>query len=245
MSILKGLKKETGIKGDTDSLGGNRVLNSGLYDLVIKVAYLSVAKSEAVAMNIIAEHNGKTIRQQFWMTSGKEKGCKPYFEKDGVKQYLPGFLMANALCQLTVGKEVGDLETEKKVIKLYDYDLKAEKNTEVEAWTDLTGVKVTAGIIKQTVDKNTKATDPVTGKDIYVPSGETREENEIDKLFHAELGMTISEIEQGATAPKFKDEWNTQWAGKVKNKAKGAAKDDTKTGSPSAQRASTSMFANA
>ena len=84
----------------------------------------------------------------------------------------------DSLCLLTVGKEISQMETETKVVNLYNPESKTEVPTNVEMITELLGKQVLGGLIKQIVDKNVK---DAAGN--YVPSGETREENELDKLF--------------------------------------------------------------
>lgn len=237
MSILSNLSTDKSIKGESDSLGGGGLWESGAYPITIKVAYLSTASSGALALNIVGAMGEREIKQQFWMTSGDEKGKKNYYEKNGEKHYLPGFIAANSLALLTVGKEIGELELEKKVIKVYDFDAKQEVPTEVQAFVDLHGQEVFAGVLKQTVDKNTKGDD---GK--YYASGETRDENEIVKFFRADDGLTVPEIEAGVTEAKFKADWEKKFTGTVRNKAKGA-KDSVKAGAPSAQKPTKSLFA--
>ena len=142
MPILKNLTTDSSIKGETDSLGSGGLWESGTYPLTIKVAYLSTAASGALALNTVAAAGEKEIKQQFWMTSGTEKGSKNYYEKNGEKHYLPGFIAANSLALLTLGKEIGELDVEKKVIKVYDFESKKEVPTEVDAFVDLHGQEI-------------------------------------------------------------------------------------------------------
>ena len=238
MSILKNLTTDSSIKGETDSLGSGGLWESGTYPLTIKVAYLSTAASGALALNIVAASGEKEIKQQFWMTSGTEKGSKNYYEKNGEKHYLPGFIAANSLALLTLGKEIGELDVEKKVIKVYDYESKKEVPTEVDAFVDLHGQEIIAGVLKQKVDKTAKGDD-----NKYHPTGETREENEIVKFFRAEDGLTVPEIEAGVTEAKFKADWEKKFTGTVRNRAKGA-EAGVKAGAPStAQKPTKSLFA--
>lgn len=245
MSLLKNLTTDESIANETDRIGGGGgVLTSGVYPTTIKLAYITQAKSEAVALNLHLEtQDGREIRSQLWMTSGKDKGCKNFYEKDGVKNYLPGFLLAQSLSLLTLGKEISDLEPEEKVVKLYNFEAKAEVPTKVQMVTELLGKEVLTGVIKQVVDKKVKAADGS-----YVPSGDTREENEIDKFFRAKDRMTTHEIRAGETTASFID----IWAGKhnaefVHNKAKGAAAAGT-AGAPGkaagvTKKPATSLFA--
>lgn len=229
MSFLKNLKSDDNIQNETDNLGGAGVLESGIYTLTINLAYITTADSGAVALNIRATtEDNREVRQQFYMASGTAKGCKNYYEdKNGEKKYLPGFLTANALALLTTGKEISDQDTEEKVVALWSSTAKAEVPTKVPMLMDMLGKQVIAGILKQTVDKTTKS---ATGE--YVPTGETRDENEIDKLFQASTRRTTAEIRAGAETGAFIDSWETKWKGKVKNKAKGNDGSGAKAGAP-------------
>lgn len=238
MSLLKNLETKANVEGEKDVLGGGGVLDTNVYPMKVKVAYFTSAASGAVAINLQGDVDGKEVRQQFWVLSGNDKGNKNTYTKDGKEYYLPSFLTANSLALLTVGKELSQLDVEKKVIKLYDFEAKEERPTEVDVLVELTGQMIQAGIQKQTVDKNEKGDD---GK--YYPTGETREINEVVKFFRYDDGLTVPEIEKGVTEAKFKDDWVGKWAGKVINKAKGN-KDGAKSGLPSggAKTGTSSLF---
>lgn len=238
MSLLKNLETKANVEGEKDVLGGGGVLDTNVYPMKVKVAYFTSAASGAVAINLQGDVDGKEVRQQFWVLSGNDKGNKNTYTKDGREYYLPSFLTANSLALLTVGKELSQLDVEKKVIKLYDFEAKEERPTEVDVLVELTGQLIQAGIQKQTVDKNEKGDD---GK--YYPTGETREINEVVKFFRYDDGLTVPEIEKGVTEAKFKDDWVAKWAGKVINKAKGN-KDGAKSGLPSggAKTGTSSLF---
>jgi hypothetical protein len=247
MSLLKNLKTDESIATERDSVGNGGPLDSGLYPSKISLAYLTTSKGGALGLALsLKTDTGRDIRATVYMTSGTDKGCKNYFEKDGEKQYLPGFNLANSLALLTVGKEIGDLDTEQKVVNVYNYEAKAEVPTKVDMLTDLLGQDIIAGVIKQIVDKNQK-----NDAGQYVPTGETREENEIDKFFRARDKMTTAEIRAQATEAAFYDTWDAKWTGNVRNKAKGAAAGVAgKVGSPkpaanaaSSSKPKTSLFA--
>ena len=221
MSLLANLATDSNIADEKDSIGGSGPLDSALYGLTISLAYLQKAASGAMALALqLKTADGKDVRQTLWMTSGTAKGCKNYYEDSkGEKHYLPGFTHANALCLLTVGKEISQMETEQKVINLYSPEAKTEVPTKVDVLMDLIGQEIIAGIIKQTVDKTKK--NEATGQ--YEATGETREENEIDKFFRAKDRMTTAEIRAQAEEATFINAWEQKWAGKVKDRAKGAA----------------------
>lgn len=218
MSLLANLATDDSIANEKDSVGGGGVLESGLYLAKVTLAYVTKSSGGATGLVLKAKtSDGRDINQTLWMTSGTAKGGKNYYEKDGVKSYLPGFIAANALTLLAVGKDIAELDTETKVVNVYSFEAKAEVPTKVEMITDLLGKDIIIGLIKQTVDKNVK-----NDAGVYVPSGETRDENEIDKFFRAEDRLTTAEIRAAANEPVFYNTWADKWNGKVRNKAKGA-----------------------
>jgi hypothetical protein len=246
MSLLSSLKAEEGVKiaDEKDVLGGgNGPMESGAYRAKIGMAYTEKSKGGALGLflTLLVGDSAREVRQILWMTSGNEKGNKTYYTKDGENYPLPGYSMANSLALLTTGKEISELDTEEKVIKLYNSEVKAEVATKVQAVTELIGQEVVVGLIKQTVDK-TKETSP--GSKIYEPTGETREENEIDKFFCAKEGhenKTTTEIKAKAEKAEFYDAWTAKWTGVTKNKAKGASAGGTAgvPGKPGAAAAAT------
>lgn len=220
MNMLANLTTDESIADERDSVGGGGPLESGLYPVTISLAYLTKSQKGALGMVLrMKTEDDREIRQTVYMTSGTDKGCKNYYEKDGKKHYLPGFNLANGLCLLTVGKEISQMETESKVVNVYSPEAKAEVPTKVDMFMDLLGKQVIVGLIKQVVDKTVK--NDQTGT--YEPTGETREENEIDKLFRAKDKLTVAEIRASATEPAFYDTWDAKWTGKTKERSKGAA----------------------
>ncbi len=247
MSLLQNLKSADSIAQEKDSVGSSGPVDSGLYPSKIALAYLTKSQGGAVGLVLNAKsESGREIRQTLWMTSGTAKGgTNTYKDKEGALQYLPGYLLGNSLALLTVGKEIGDLTTETKVVNVYSPEAKAEVPTKVEMLVDLLNQDIIIGVIKQTVDKTQK-----NDAGVYVPTGETREENEIDKFFRSRDRMTTAEIRSQAAEASFIDTWNDKWEGKVRNKAKGAAAGGTAgapkvggAGSASTKKPATSLFA--
>lgn len=220
MSILSNLTTDNSIANEKDSVGGgSRIVDSGVYNAKVIHAYVTKSAGGAVGMIVSLKlESGQEVKQTFWMTSGTAKGCKNYYEdKNGDKQYLPGFLMANSLCLLTTGQEISGLDTEQKVIPLYNAEAKSEIPTKVDMLMDLVGKDVVAAVMKQTVDKTKK--NEATG--LYEPTGETRDENEVDKFFRARDRMTTAEIRAQAEQASFVNTWAEKWTGKVRDKTKG------------------------
>jgi len=245
MNMLASLTTDSSIAEEKDSVGGGGVLESGIYAAKIALAYITKSAGGALGLVLnLKTDAGREIRQTLWMTSGTAKGCKNYYEKDGQKNYLPGFNHANSLALLTVGKEISALETETKVVNVYSAEAKAEVPTKVEMLMDLLDQDIIVGLIKQTVDKTKK--NESTGA--YEPTGETREENEIDKLFRARDRMTTAEIRAQAETATFIDTWDAKFSGTTKMKAKGAAgtagAPKAAAGAPAAaKKPTTSLFA--
>lgn len=246
MSLLTNLTTDSTIADEKDILGGGGPVDSGLYTHTISLAYLMKSAGGAVGMVLnLKDSANREVRQTLWMSSGTAKGGKNFYERNGERNYLPGFVLANSLCLLTVGKEIHQMDTETKVVNVYSYDAKAEVPTKVEMVMDLLGQEILTGLIKQTVDKNVK---DASGN--YVASGETRDENEIDKFFRATDRMTTAEIRARADKAAFADAWEQQWAGKTRERAKRAAAAGV-AGIPSGvmagatKKPTTSLFATA
>ena len=219
MSLLKNLATDESIADEKDSISGGGAIESGLYEGVIKLAYIYPAKSGALGLVLhMQTSEGREVRETFWMTGGTAKGGKNYYEKDGQKFYLPGFLMANSLALLAVGKEVSDLDTEEKAVKLWNKEAKTEVPTKVQVLTDLLNKPILAGILKEEVDKTAD-----DGSGNYAPTGETRMQNTFDKFFRASDKKTTAEIRAQAENAEFFQAWENKWKGQTKNSAKGAA----------------------
>lgn len=231
MSLLKNLKSDETIATERDSVGSGGLFESGLQHSTIALAYLTQSDGGAIGLVLNAKtQSGREVRQTLWMTS--KKGDNFYTDKDGAKQYLPGFNLANSLALLTVGKEISDVATDTKVVNVYSSKVKAEVPTKVEMLVELLGKEVIIGVIKQTVDKTIK-----NDAGDYVPTGEVRDENEIDKFFRAKDRMTTAEIRAEATEAAFIETWDAKWSGNTRNKAKGTGGATGAAGAPKAAAA--------
>lgn len=219
-NIADGVDVSATMKDEGDFLGGFGVLDSGLYDLTIKYAYLRIAGTGAKGLIVRAvTPNGKNLDQTFWFTSGTAKGCKTFWtdKQSLVDKPLKGYTQANDFCRLALnGKGILKCSTEERVLKLYSFAEKAEIDTKVDMIVELEGKMITAGVTKKIVDKNKDSgTVDAAGKKIYLPTGETREENDVDKFFHHPSGMTITEAIAKEKVPKFKLEWAAKFEGVV------------------------------
>ena len=121
MSAFKNLKTDDSISADKDTLGGGSKFGaweSGAYDTVIELAYVDESKGGAMSVNFVFKtQDGKELRQNIYVTSGKEKGQLNYYvDKEGTKKYLPGFNQVNDICLLANGVTLSDMETEKTTV---------------------------------------------------------------------------------------------------------------------------------
>lgn len=219
MSLLSNLEttQSNDIKAEKDSVGGNfGAKESGLYPSTVDIAYLEKKQSGALFLNVVLkDDDGHEHKEGLCIASGDAKGNKTFYENaQGERHFLPGFNHASSISLLTIGKELAELDTEKKTIKLYNFDAGKEVPTEVDMVTDLVGQRVIAGLQKQIVDKRQKGDD---GK--YHATGETREVNEIDKIFRERDKLTTAEIRAGKEEPGFYHTWDKKWTGKTRNKA--------------------------
>lgn len=216
MASLSGLKVDADVEVGKDTLGGGGYLrDSGVYKMKIDTAFMDVSKKGATALKLIFKDKAGTFKTDLWVLSNDAKGNKPYYERDGKKIIMMGMNVANAICQLTLGKDLGDLDTEKAVIKVWDSTAGKELPKEKQVVTALLDQEVQLGLIKQTVSINIK-----NDNGAYVPGPETREENEIDRVFGADNDLTMVELKAGETKGVFVDKWKEKWEGEVKDKTK-------------------------
>lgn len=226
MSIFSAVQNANLTTKEEDVLGGGFTVPTNVYPAIIKLAY--VDKSAKGAINVVFDFailaNGKERNHKETIYISNAAGSFIYKDKKtGEDKPMPGFVTVDTICKAITGKSITQMTTEKKLVKIYDYTQKAEVPQEKEVLMDLVRGKLELGIQELTVDKTVKSD---TGE--YVPTGETRDTNEVSKVF-TEDGLTLVEKEAGATEAKFKAAWIKQYADKKINKAKGKA-DGAKAG---------------
>ena len=205
---------------ESDVLGGARTVASDVYPSGIKMAYLD--KNDNGTLFVVFDFamlvDGKERNHKETIYISNKQGSFTYTDKKtGKEEPLPGYTTVDTICKMVVGKPLTELVTDSKQIKVYDYTQQAEVPMAKEVFMELIRGKLQLGLLEETVDKNAKDS---TGA--YVPTGETRDQNVVSKVFN-EDGFTTLELDAKATETKFKDAWLTQYKGKKINKAKGAA----------------------
>ena len=227
MKMFGNLSTE-GLEETGDRLGGGGILDAGGYTGTVKLAYVGKSsKTDAQSITVLVDVKGFEYRETFWITN--RNGENFYADKKDPKKKmpLPGFTQVDDLCLLTTGFPLAQQDIEEKVVNLYDFDAKKEVPQNVPVLVDLIGKEIAMGVLRETVDK-TKLNES-TGS--YDPTGETRDQNVVDKFFHAESLRTVTEVRQDIKEAVFYPKWVEKNAGKVRNRATGG---QGKTGAPGA-----------
>jgi hypothetical protein len=240
-----------GLEEAEDRLGGGRkFFDTDVYENIdIKLAFAGKSDSGAQYITIIAMIDGEEYEETIYITNSKGEN---FFERDGKKQQMPGFVTINELCLTATGSELEDQETEERQIEVWSYEDKKKIRQARDVLTDLTGAKASIALRKATEPK-TKKTDRVKdGKPVYEDTDEDRTINEIVKSFHPETRATVGEIRRAtkddkAVEPKFIEEWAEKHRGTVYNKRKGAGSSKATDGAPkasgAAEKPKSSLFA--
>ena len=200
------LNEHPDVEKSVDRVAGDYGFDSGVYDCLIDMAYLEETKSGAAALYLTLVCDNKRHRETFYVTSGKSKGQKNFYvDKDGKKQFLPGFATANSLCKVAAGVNLAEVskKAQKKTIDLYDWQQRKEVATEKDfVLTELIGKPVKVCMVKSV--ENRRKND---GSGKYVDTNEKRTVNYVSAFVNAETGLTASEIEAGTTEPDFLPKW--------------------------------------
>ena len=221
--------------------GGGFAWESGVHDTTIKMVYLNQAASEAQSFNIILENSeGRELRESFWIRSGKTKGKKVYYDKDGKQFPLPGYSLANSLCIAATGESLAKCisSAEKKTINVWNSELKKEMPTERPVIMCLVNKPVKVAVHQVVEDKVAKGTN---GQ--YEPTGQSRTVNNC-KFFGNADGKTAEEITKNEEATMF-DRWAAKNTGTVidkSNKSKANSAAAIMGSTPSADNSQASLF---
>lgn len=217
MSKLFGNMTTDGMEKTEDRLGGGRqVFESDIYTGQIKMLYALESSGGAKGVFLELDIDGKSYTETIYITSGTAKGQKNYYEKDGKKIPMPGFVTVDDIAQCAIGKSLSELAFEEKIVKIYDFETKKEEPKSVPVATELLGKTISVAIQKTKEDKTKK-----DGND-YVPTGETVDRNNIQKVFHTESRSTTVEAREGKEAGGFWDAWVEKNKGNVYDKSSGA-----------------------
>lgn len=230
MSLLDNLKTHDDVEDEKDIIRGFTPLPTDIYPLKIDMAYMIKSARGATGLTLHARTpDDRQVRQTIYLTSSEAKGCKnTYIDKNGNPQYLPGFILGNSLALLTTGKEIGAMDLEDKMVKIYNPATSSEEPTSVPVLVELLDKEVYAAIQEVIEDKRKKGDDGD-----YHATGETRQTNEIAKFFRASDKKTTAEIRAKAETAEYFDTWKEQNQGQVRDKTTSTSgKSSSGAGSP-------------
>lgn len=212
--LFAGVESTQQVEEEKDIVG-RKAWESEVYPVVIKQAYFRPSVRGAIGLHLTFEdEKGGTYKEAIWITNRNKQTF--YVDKKTQEQKsLPGFLQANTLAQITsTGELITKVNTEKKLVSLYNKEANAEIPTQVDMVVDMVGKSINVGIIKQIVDKTTQQ------GDVYVPTGETREENTISKFFTGgDVRLTASELKAKNTEEDYVESWLKSNKGRVIDKS--------------------------
>lgn len=200
--------------------GGYSPIESDVYNLKIKAAYLGKAASSAAqsVSFIFTLEDGREHRETLWITT--KKGECFYANPNGGKTQLPGFEVFNDIVMATLGHEVADITddaVEQKVLELWDSEAGKEIPKPVNMIMPLIGQSITIALKQELVNKQAKQADGS-----YADTDETRTNVVSAKVFHAESGMTIEEAKRNggwdASKATFKDKWLEVHKGQINDR---------------------------
>lgn len=211
MGIFNKLGSE-GLEQEKDFLGGRKIYPSDIYIATIKLAYAVQSDGGALGLALTVMFDGNEYSENIYVST--KGGDNFYTDKNGKKRGLPGFTIANDICLIACETALSDVETEEKVVSVYDAKEKGEVNKSVQMLMPLLGKPVALGILEETEFKQEK-TDAG-----YVDTADTVQRNRISKVFHPELKVTIPEAMEGKEAG-FWDAWIKANQGRVIDRTAG------------------------
>jgi len=227
MSNIYGNLTSEGLEQSQDRLGGFKVYESGAYTGTIKAAYGGKsANSNAQNITVILDTEQGEYREIFWVTNKNNENFFLNKQDKSKKVPLPGFVLVDDLCLVTTNKPLSQQTTEDKIMNVYDPEVRKEIPKSVPMLVELLGKKVTFGIVKEL--RNKQAKNLSTGE--YEDTGESREENSTDKVFHYPSNMTVVEARQGMTVSVFFDAWLQKNKGVTRDRR--SIKDGSQNGKP-------------
>jgi hypothetical protein len=226
------LNIDTDVEESTDFMPGDFNFDTGVYPCLVDMAYLGESAKGAVSVTVLLKEKegNRTHKETFYVTSGKEKGRKNYYVKNGKKFLLPGMDNVNQMCLIAAGTGLGKLESEDKMIKLYNFEAKKALPTSVPALVGLIGQEVNVALVKNRTNKQVKVGDD------YVKTDKERIFNTASKFFFAD-GLTVAEAAAGETEATYRDTWTSKFPANYVNDTFEAVAPDATVESASAEAA--------
>ncbi len=171
---------------------GKKIFDTDIYKAKIKMAYIGKSQSsEAKNITLILDINEQELIQAVWVSNKEDKVT--YINKNTKEtQNIPGYNQINSLCLLVAGCNLPDMETEEKIVNIYDFEQKKQIPQSVECLITLHEEYIQIAVENRIIDKTVK--NDSTGE--YEPNGETRNINEIVKYFPDYKLVTVFELDR-------------------------------------------------
>lgn len=232
MSVFK-LKTADDIQETADSIGSGGAIDSGIYDAFVVNAYATESSggSAALALELNIPSVNRKIRQTIYISN---KSGEIFYERNGVKKHIPGYLLAEELVMLITEGNVGimDIDSEERHVNIYDSTEKKELPTQVPVFVSLLNQPIKVAVLKVSKPKSEKV------GDTWVDTDNLIEVNEFDKFFDNDTSKSLNEMMEGADEATFINTWKDRWEGKVKTIApKAAAGTGMRKGAATAAKA--------
>lgn len=224
--MFKNLTTE-GLEKEIDYIpGSGSTLPSGYYEATIKALYAKQNASGSMGVTLLANlEDGKEYKEMFTITNREGHN---YYDFKGKKSPLGGFTIVNDICLVASGKPLNEQDTEDKVFKIYDYDLKEEVPTTLPTITALAGEKV--GLVIRQSRKFRQALNSSTGK--WEDTEDTYTLNEVIKVVYPNDRATVSERSTDSDAV-YTSTWLEKFEGQLYDRTEGKAPSkSTKTKAP-------------
>lgn len=212
MSLFGNLKTD-GLEEAQDRLGGFSPLDTDVYTGKIKVAYAGQSKGGARNVTLVLDLGGREYRETIYVTNKQGENFFLNKQDSSKKVPLPGFTTIDDICLIAGDGPLCDQAVEDKMVKIWDPEEKKELPKSVPVLVNLIGKDISLAIVRQTVDINEK-----NGNDEYVPSGKTRDENVIDKVFDVATKLTVVEAKNGMEEGVFQTSWLEKNKGQTRDR---------------------------
>lgn len=226
---------------DVVSSGYSPVITD-IYTAIVKMAYGITSSGGAlgVHLSLYLPALGREYNETIYV-SDKSGNNYSIDKQSGKKRPLPGFTIINDLCLVTCDSPLASMETEDKLVPVYDYEEKKQVPTSVPVLTDLLGKEVYVAIFCKEENKKVKQDN---GE--YVATPETRMLNSIEKMMHNPSKMTVREAESGMDTATYYDAWLEANKGRVLDrrtiKSGSSATTESSNSAPTKQATKTSLF---
>ena len=195
---------------------------TGAYVAEVKGFYFGESAKGANFFEVQLETaDGAKIKEREYFSS--QAGSTTYDVKDrstgaptGEKKDLPGMARLKSVSRALTGNPLGWMSAEKKIIPIYDFNKKADIDTEVNVFVAAIGLPVELLVQRTLYDRDIK--DPKTGN--YVPSNQVVARSEIVGWLNPLSHKTWSEDNANLDAKSYETFMDNLKKNPIKDKRK-------------------------